>query len=280
MINHYSSVLYTEILLYIISDSYLISETLHDRDACCEHGVQWEDDIIQHNRIDAARMPFAIFVLQAFDEVESTIEHAVQRESNYVQCYEIKVQALYRLASVVDPDLWIKRHGPGHKIYPAKDNGGIDYGLRLGHNDPNKQIFSAARDEIYLTLYLYTSVYICEIDPHTVMHPWSCSLLWPPHDPPLDPLQQLLVRLLCLYGMRRFRGTGPDDTHVVWSKSHRYLQLIGRCGILRRWQKISLVLAEETWSIYTEHVCARVSDKLLYSTIERLSCCRSRPTCY
>lgn len=79
------------ILLYIISDNHLISETLYDRDACCEHGVQWEDDIIQQYRINAARMSYAVFVLQAFVEEESTIEHAVQCESNYVQCYEIKV---------------------------------------------------------------------------------------------------------------------------------------------------------------------------------------------
>lgn len=124
---------------------YLIEKALKDRNAGGEHGMQWEDHVVEHHRINSQRISHLVLVLQILDEIEAAVEHAVQGKAHDIEGQEIKVQSLDGLAAIVAPDLRIEGHRPGHKVNPAKDDGGVDQSSRFGHSHAYEHILHTGK---------------------------------------------------------------------------------------------------------------------------------------
>lgn len=110
--------------------------------------MQWEDHIIQQHRIQTTRMTLLVLLLQASNEVEAAIEHAVQSEANNVESEEVKVQSLHGFAAVVDPDLRIKGHRPGGKVNPSENNRSVDKAFIFCHRYSQENIIHAEKYNI------------------------------------------------------------------------------------------------------------------------------------
>lgn len=102
-------------------------------------------------------MTLLILFLQASNEVETAIEHAIQGEANNIEGEEVKVQSFDGFATIVDPDLWIEGHRPGRKVNPSKNNRSVDKAFVLCHRYSHENVIHATTYNILDRVTLFNS---------------------------------------------------------------------------------------------------------------------------
>lgn len=97
-----------------------------------------ESHIIRQYRIQAAGMSLQVLLLHGGNPKETRIEDRVHEESDNVQGDKVEIQSDNTLSPVIDDDLWVEGHGPGHKVDPPDDIGHAGDDIRYGDSDTEK----------------------------------------------------------------------------------------------------------------------------------------------